>query len=215
MNTTVIIPTTGTAQLKDAVDSLINQTRTCRILLVIDGPEFTGSVLNKLKGVAWFGENIVLHVLPENVGANGWYGHRVYASIPMLVNTPYVAFLDQDNYFSPDWIEIMENSIESLDADVVTCRRTVIQQDGTVIGKYTRESIGVNKLGYVLYDTNTYLFRQEIAHKICPHIYGQWGADRPFSVAVRKQNHKHLTGYYGTYYRAPERLYQHFQEVCK
>mgnify|MGYP003335963266 FL=1 len=80
MSVTVIIPTTGTPELKKAVQSVLDQTYkdvTCYV--VVDGEQnykkafdemddFTGAMVDKVK----------IAYLPINVGANGFYGHRIY-----------------------------------------------------------------------------------------------------------------------------------------
>jgi cellulose synthase/poly-beta-1,6-N-acetylglucosamine synthase-like glycosyltransferase len=212
MRTTVIIPTTGDEITDEAVCSVINQTVKCKLLVVIDGEEAYFNSLKIFSGIKR--PNTKFLTLSENVGANGWYGHRVYASVPMLVNTEFVAFLDQDNYFEPDFIEKMETAMDRHGKDIVTCRRKVVQQDGTLIGYDNVESVGANKLGYNLFDTSTYLIRQSIAHKVCPAIYGKWGADRPFTDACIAHGLVHLRNYYGLNYRSPERLYEHFETIC-
>jgi len=216
MNTTVIIPTTGHSSADKAVGSVMRQhpARSAKVFVVIDGDE----AKRKAEDM-WDCFNrpyLSFLTLPENVGANGWYGHRVYASVPMLCNTKYVAFLDEDNWFAPDWIKTMEAAAERNNADIVTCRRTVTRQDETIIGLDNAESIGYNKLHEPLFDTNTYLIRQSVAHKICPAIYGQWGADRLLTDAVLKSGLRivHLPTYHGTFYRASEKLYSFFESIC-
>ena len=215
MNTTVIIPTTGHPFFGRAFESVINQTKT---MVVFDG-RHADFMLHYRHGPFFnsneYFPNKLRLALPENVGANGWYGHRVYASVPMLCNSKYVAFLDEDNWFASDWIETMEAAAERNDADIVTCRRTVTRQDESIIGLDNAESIGYNDLHEPLFDTNTYLIRQSIAHKICPAIYGQWGADRLLTDAVLKSALRivHLRNYHGTYYRASEKLYPFFEQI--
>ena len=41
---TVITPTIGSPKLKDAVESVANQTYNCQHLIVVDGPEFLDKV---------------------------------------------------------------------------------------------------------------------------------------------------------------------------
>jgi hypothetical protein len=212
----VIIPTTGAVIAKQAVISVLNQTVQCNVLIIYDGGEaydFNSDILENLENKNTCNRMSSM-ILPENVGANGWYGHRVYASVPMLVNTEFVAFLDQDNYFEPDFIEKMETAMDRHGKDIVTCLRKVVQQDGTLIGYDNVESVGANKFGYNLFDTSTYLIRQSIAHKVCPAIYGKWGADRPFTNACIAHGLVHLRNYYGLNYRSPERLYEHFETIC-
>jgi hypothetical protein len=211
ISTTIITPTIGTGFLKDAVLSVRRQTQPVNHLIVVDGAEHYDKVLRLIDPHPL--QKIL--VLPENTGAKGWYGHRIYASVPMLVNTSFVAFLDEDNMITPDFAGVMEQIINRPHVDVVTCRRTVVSQDGSTIGRDNAESIGASKLGYVLHDTNTYLFRQSIAHKICPSIYGQWGADRTFTERVIDYgNHVHLSHYFGSIYRSPVNLYEHFERIC-
>jgi glycosyltransferase involved in cell wall biosynthesis len=222
VKTTIITPTIGTDFLREAVQSVRNQTVSCKHLIVVDGAKYYDKVLREIDLTS----NQSILVLPENVGAGGWYGHRIYASVPMLVNTPFVSFLDEDNYLEPEFVEIMEQTIQRPNVDVVTCRRNVVNQNRQRIGRDNFESIGANQMGYALHDTNTYLFRQAIAHKICPHIYGQWGADRPFTEAVLNHayhhfhdksangKHTHLANYYGVNYRSPVNLYDHFLTNC-
>ncbi len=216
MKTTVIIPTTGHEYADRAVCSVLNQYKPAKgkALVVIDGPDARLMCQKMWASIRRL--RVSFMDLPENVGANGWYGHRVYASVPMLVNTKYVAFLDEDNWFAPDWIATMEAAAERLDADIVTCRRTITRQDESIIGLDNAESIGHNKLHEPLFDTNTYLIRQSIAHKVCPAIYGQWGADRLLTDAVLKSGLRvaHLRGYHGTFYRSPEKLYTFFESIC-
>jgi glycosyltransferase involved in cell wall biosynthesis len=211
MKTTIITPTIGTDFLREAVQSVRNQTVPCNHLIVVDGGRYFDKVVRDID----LAPNQRFLVLPENVGAGGWYGHRIYASVPMLVNTPFVSFLDEDNYLEPEFVEIMEQTIQRPNVDVVTCRRNVVNQNRQRIGRDNFESIGANQMGYALHDTNTYLFRQAISHKICPHIYGQWGADRPFTEAVLSHGkHTHLSNYYGVNYRSPVNLYDHFLTNC-
>ena len=90
----VITPTTGKDTLKQAMLSVANQTVKTEHLIVEDGDEAHG----KLWELA-LTPNARTMTLPENVGANNWYGHRVYAAMPLMVNADYILFLDEDNWF--------------------------------------------------------------------------------------------------------------------
>jgi glycosyltransferase involved in cell wall biosynthesis len=210
MKTTIITPTIGSDFLRQAVESVKAQTVPCKHLIVVDGAQYYDKVLRLIDQRP----NISFLVLPENVGGGGWYGHRVYASVPMLVNTLYVAFLDEDNYFEPNHIQTMEAAMQTEGVHVVTSRRNVVRQDRTLIGLDNFESIGANNLGYHLHDTNTYLFKQSIASKFVPAIYGQWGADRMLTANLDNFTRKHLPKHYGVNYRSPINLYDHFLTNC-
>jgi len=75
--------------------------------------------------------------------------------------------------------------------------------------------------GYKLYDTNTWMFRRNMA-LLTPYIslpyhkgaQGSWGGDRSLTDTLWDVPHTHLNEYHGTHYRAPERLIPFFEENC-
>ena len=107
---TVITPTIGSPKLKDAIDSVSNQTYKCKHLIVCDGTEYFDQVY-KLS----VGGDIQFCVTPENTGKTGgnFYGHRIYAAYPHLVNSDYILFLDEDNWYEPNHVETLIETIES------------------------------------------------------------------------------------------------------
>jgi hypothetical protein len=207
MKTTIITPTTGHPFLSDAMRSVASQN--CKHLIVVDGRIHLPKVADIMHEIR--NPDAELIVLPENTGFDGYICHRIYASIPMLVNTEFYAHLDEDNMIAPTFIERMESQIGN--HPVLTCRRRVVRQDLSPIGYDDSESIGVNRMGYTLYDTNTYLIRQSLAYRIAPHIYGKHTTDRNLSEAVLPVA-KHIQEYLSIY-RAPERNYAFFEEICR
>jgi len=99
---TVIIPSTGTKDLARAVESVQRQTVPCALIVVCDGPQYKDRVLVVAPDAV---------VLPWNVGGRDpmtgtrLLGHPMYAAMPFLCKTEYVAFLDEDNWYDPDHIE--------------------------------------------------------------------------------------------------------------
>ena len=210
MRVMVITPTTGKDTLKDAVNSVIDQAIEVEHLLVADGPE--ASTRNPS-----FYSSAHRLILPENVGANNWYGHRVYASVPLLVNADYVLFLDEDNWFEPNHVETMINKIKSKDLMWAYSLRRICDERGQYVSDDDCESLGRwptfydHTLNFV--DTNCYCFRREYLVTVAHSFYGQWGADRGFYKAASK----HLpafgcTGEATVNYQAPERLLGMFKE---
>jgi hypothetical protein len=96
----VLIPATGAATLRQAVQSVNTQGAPTRAYVVCDGQAHQQAVQAQLQGL-----QATLCVLPLNVGAGGFYGHRVYAAFAHLVLEDHVLFLDQDNWFEPDHVE--------------------------------------------------------------------------------------------------------------
>jgi glycosyltransferase involved in cell wall biosynthesis len=205
----VITPTTGKDTVHKAIQSVRDQTMKTEHLLVLDG-------IQKSK----YFENTDLKKvieLPENVGGNGWYGHRVYAAMPLMVNADYILFLDEDNWFEPNHVETMINKIKSKDLMWSYSLRRICNEDGEYIGDDDCESLGRwptfydHTLNFV--DTKCYCFRREYLVTIAHKFYGQWGADRPFyKAAAATLPSFGCTGKATVNYRAPERLLEMFRQ---
>ena len=125
MTATVIIPTTGSSDLKKAIESVLNQTYPTNLYLVIDGPEHEDKVDDILNFIYGDLSNTYFCTLGHNVGANGFYGHRIYAAFSHLINESYVFFLDQDNWFEPDHVESLINTIKTNNYDKVSRRKNI------------------------------------------------------------------------------------------
>ena len=164
MSVTVIIPTTGTPELKKAVQSVLDQTYkdvTCYV--VVDGEQnykkafdemddFTGAMVDKVK----------IAYLPINVGANGFYGHRIYAAFTHLVNSSYVMYLDQDNWFDTDHVRTCVNTIEEQNLDWCYSLRSIYDKDSNFLVNDNCESLGkwlVFSGDYRHIDTNCYCLK--------------------------------------------------------
>ena len=181
MKATVIIPTTGAPEVRDAIDSVLKQTIETQVYLICDGRENQ----DKVKRIA---ENYAGHAfvkvcyLPINVGANGFYGHRVYAAFTHLVDTQYVLYLDQDNTFKPDHVQTCINVIEKYGIDWCYSLRSIIDKDGKFVCNDDCESLGkwqtYHGINHV--DTNCYCIKTEIAVKLASSWHGGWGQDRVF-----------------------------------
>ena len=212
MRIMVITPTTGKDTIKKAVISVAKQTVPTEHLLVFDGKE----VQEKMS--KWYLlDNVTTITLPENVGGNGWYGHRVYAAMPLLVNADYILFLDEDNWFEPNHVETMINKIKSKDLMWAYSLRRICDERGQYVLDDDCESLGRyptfydHLLNFV--DTNCYCFRRDYLVDVAHYFYGQWGADRPFYKAAASGLPSFgCTGEATVNYRAPKRLLSMFRE---
>jgi glycosyltransferase involved in cell wall biosynthesis len=209
----VITPTTGKDTVVQAIESVNNQTVPTEHLLVIDGAKASYD----LADMDYHWTKTLAMQLPENVGGNGWYGHRVYAAMPLLVNADYILFLDEDNWFEPNHVETMINKIKSKDLMWAYSLRRICNEAGEYIGDDDCESLGRwptfydHTLNFV--DTNCYCFRREYLVTIAHKFYGQWGADRPFyKAAAATLPSFGCTGKASVNYRAPERLLEMFRQ---
>ena len=210
----VITPTTGKATVFKAMESIRDQTIKTEHLVVFDGQEAQD------KFPLAFVDSHTFLTLPENVGGNGWYGHRVYAAMPLLVNADYILFLDEDNWFEPNHVETMINKIKSKDLMWAYSLRRICNEAGEYVCDDDCESLGRYPTFYDhtinFVDTNCYCFRREYLVNIAHAFYGQWGADRPFYKAAASGLPAFgCTGEATVNYRAPERLLGMFKEGNK
>ena len=204
MSATVILPTTGAPELKDAIESVLNQTYYTQIYLVVDGTEHVDKVKGIIDRNKLSDHDIKLCVLPENVGANGFYGHRVYAAFTHLVNTEYVLYLDQDCWLEPTHVENMHRTISENHLEWAFSLRNICHQDKSFICRDDCESLGL-WAPYTQYnhiDTNCYCLKTSIATRVASVWHGGWGQDRVFFNAML-QNFKKVkcTGEYTVNYR--------------
>lgn len=179
----IITPTIGSTHLPKCVESVKNQNyKNVRHQIVIDGHQNVNNVLNKIT----LNNNVV--VLSENVGSDGWYGHRVYAAFSYLVNEDYICFLDEDNYLEPNHIEDMVKVLKNTNNTFAYSFRNIIDEDGKFICRDNWESLGLlsSYSGYYHIDTSCYCVPKELAVKVGNYWYNKWGADRIYFDELRK-----------------------------
>jgi glycosyltransferase involved in cell wall biosynthesis len=206
MTATVIIPTTGSPELFTAIKSVLDQTYDTKCYIVCDGPEYVYAVRNFLKQ---FEEHknykkIMICNLPLNVGANGFYGHRVYAAFTHLVDTEYVLYLDQDNWLKPNHVESCINTIKLKNLDWCYSLRDIYKKDGEFICHDDCESLGKWQTyhGVNHVDTNSYCLKTQIGVKLASVWHGGWGQDRVFLSTIAQHFQKFdCTGEYTVNYR--------------
>jgi len=177
----IIIPTTGSAMLEDAIISALSQTHpNTDVWVIVDGPEFkeqADSILAKYPTVKSM-------VLPVNTGANGWYGHRIYAAVSYLFDHEFVLYLDQDNWFESDHVSSMVTACETNNWSWCHSLRKIYNANAQYICDDDCESIGRWPIylsnDHHLVDTSTYCIRREVIVNLAPAWYSGWGGDRRF-----------------------------------
>ena len=209
MSVTVIIPTTASAELNQAIKSVLNQTykdTTCYV--VADGPDYVHAVKMTVKNLEFNNidiSRVKICNLPINVGSNGFYGHRVYAAFTHLVNSKYVMYLDQDNWFDENHVETCVNTIEQQNLDWCYSLRSIYDKDGKFLVNDNCESLGkwpVFSGDYNHIDTNCYCLKTNIAIKLASVWHGGWGQDRAFySVLQGSFRNYDTTGKFTVNYR--------------
>ena len=138
------------------------------------------------------------------MGANGFYGHRIYAAFSHLVNQDYVFFLDQDNWFEPSHVESMINNIKNKNLDWGYSLRNIVDKEGSFICQDNCESLGKYKswTEYFHIDTNCYCLKNNVATFIAGAWHGGWGQDRVVFQTLKNYFPNYdTTGLYTTNYR--------------
>jgi glycosyltransferase involved in cell wall biosynthesis len=200
MTATVIIPTTGVPEVRTAIESVLNQTYPTTCYVICDGDQFRGKVKTILDDYP----QVKSCYLPINVGAKGFYGHRVYAAFTHLVDTEYVMYLDQDNWLHPNHVESCVNTIREKKLDWCYSLRQIHKKDGTFVCNDDCESLGKWQTYHGMHhiDTNSYCLKTEIAVKLASAWHGGWGQDRVFLQAVTQHFPKwDCTKEYTVHYR--------------
>jgi hypothetical protein len=210
MTATVIIPTTGAIEVYDAIKSVLDQTYSTICYVVCDGQMFleaTRNVLEKFHNHPNL-KNLKLATIPINTGSNNFCGHRIYASFPHLVNTEYILFLDQDNWFACDHVKKAVNLMDQNKLDWCYALRNITTKEGNFICRDDCESLGrwETYIGANLVDTNCYILKTEIAIRIAHVWHGKSGTDRIFTKFLMKHfpNYE-CTGFYSVNYRLGSR----------
>lgn len=177
--TVVVTPTVGSAHLEKAITSVLENKAYCNAwvdhLIVNDGRPEIKSLLEKYKEQY----NIEIMELPWNVGANGFYGHRVYAAIGHLVNHSHILFLDEDNYYHYSHIQKHEELFEqNPDLPFTFSKRMIVDQNEKPIAIDQFEAIGEHP--HYLVDTSTFCFNRNFLIQMGHLWHHGWGADRRF-----------------------------------
>lgn len=204
----VITPTIGSKYLRQAIESVNKQTyKNINHLIVVDGPGYMDEVKRHIP------ENIKITITPQNTGGGGFYGHRIYAAYPHLVNEDYIAFLDEDNWWDENHIQSLVSKIEDKNLDWAYSLRKVYVNDD-YLDHDCCESIGRWPIYFSkednpqhLVDTSSYCFKREFLVQLCQYWNYGWGGDRRFfNILTKHLNHTNFdtTGLHTLNYRLPD-----------
>ena len=154
------------------------------MIAVVDGAQHEAEFRQSIAGLSDPRLNVV--VLPENVGAEDYYGHRIYGGFSHLVNAHYLLFLDQDNFLDANHVSSLVAAIEKRDLDWAYSLRKVCDTDGNFVAEDNSESLGTwpGMGGYRLIDTNCYCLKLQTGIGIAAVWFGNWGQDRRVTEAL-------------------------------
>ncbi len=184
----IITPTVGSEKLIDAIISVRNQTyKNTKHLIVLDGKQ----VFLPMNCIVYHDLHTIDQIrLTYPTGANGFYGHRIYAGMSKLVDADYVFFLDEDNWLEPEHVESLIDTMESNQYDFAFSLRKIYDKNKNFICNDDCESLGGypilgdEKNGYLV-DTSSYGFKHN-CYRNYGHIWDAgWGGDRRFFQVMR------------------------------
>jgi len=190
----VITPTIGSPKLKQCIESVSKQTYgNVEHLVVIDGLEYSNIVYDNIPEPIDI-SRLSITLCPYNTGANGFYGHRIYAAYPHLINADYILFCDEDNWYKPNHIESLVNTIETAKTNFVYSLREIYTKDGDYCCEDNCESLGKWPIYFArngtnsryLIDTSSFLFERQFIQDTCHFWHWGWGGDRHFLENVKE-----------------------------
>lgn len=167
----VIVATVGKPTLTRTVQSVLDQTHdNVRCLVVVDGPQFEAQADIALSLIDHQGRVDTLY-LPQNTGSNGFVCHRIYGSVPYLVNEEWIFFCDDDNWYEPDHVRnLVKACIENQASWGFSLRN--IHCDGQFLCRDDCESLGYWPVwfdpNFAHIDTNCYCLNRQLAVKVAP-----------------------------------------------
>lgn len=171
----VITCSIGAKELVDAIESVSLQDYVdLEHVVVVNGKSFLPKVKNLLKHVV---HNVSLITVPYNTGSNGVGPYRIYAASPFLINSPYICFLDEDNYYDFNHVSSMVGLIEQKTLDWCYSLRKIVGKNKEFICNDDCESLGkwpvwLNE-GHNHVDTSAYMFKTDFFKKV------SWSLDVP------------------------------------
>ena len=200
---TVITPTTGAPYLRQAIESVKNQTYdNIQHLVVVDGQQ-------KGRVIAREYPHIDLIDLPYPTGTDRFNGHRIYGASVYLAKGDLVCFLDEDNYFDPNHIESLVKVMEKPN-DWAFSLRKIVDKDNNYVCNDDCESLGKweSCIGDFFVDVGCFFLPKLTAIQLSPIWYrkarepGVPEVDRMLTHVLRNNNLKFDTnGEYTLNYR--------------
>jgi len=163
---TVITPTTGAPCVRQALDSVKNQTYdNIQHLVVVDGQP-KGRVIAKEY------PHINLVDLPYATGKDQYNGHRIYGAMTYIANGEFLCFLDEDNWYEPNHIETLVDVISKGNKWAYSLRK-IVSQEGEYICNDDCESLGkwTSVINDKFIDVNCFMIPKAAALGFSPYWY--------------------------------------------
>ena len=167
LTVSVITATTGDPLLQRAADSVRGQSwPSVTHHIVVDGSERYEQAKPFLDGFR-DRPKTELVVLGAVTGRGGFNGHRIYGAFPFLVSSDLVIYLDEDNWFEPEHVAALVETIEAGNLDWAYALRRIVTPEGVVACNDDCQSLGqwpiYHDAKLHLVDANCYALRRHVA----------------------------------------------------
>jgi len=202
MNLTVavITSTRGRETIKQANESVRNQTYKATHYVFAHGRDCWDKVENNMKEIA----NAQVVNLPRANGGNGYGMAPVFALAPFAVEEDIMFYLDDDNWYEPDHIESLVEMIEKQNLGWAYSLRKIVDGEGNFICEDNCESLGCipNSDNQYLVDNSCYAVRTDVARRHSHAWYVPIISDRSFQAELMRAKHPAgTTGKHSVNYR--------------
>ena len=163
---TIIKPTTGAPCVRQALDSVKNQTyKNIQHLVVVDGVSTAKIILDDYPDT----DKIIL---PYATGKDQYNGHRIYGAMTYIAKGDFLCFLDEDNWYEPNHIESLVKILEKGNKWAYALRK-IVNQQGEYICNDDCESLGKwdSVINDKFVDVNCFMIPRVAALGFSPYWY--------------------------------------------
>lgn len=199
---TVVTPTTGAPYLRQAIESVKNQTYdNVQHLIFVDGQPKGRVICSEYTGIDVID-------LPYPVGTDRFNGHRMYGASAFLAKGEYICYLDEDNWLEPNHIESLMKIMET-GVNWAYSLRKITDTAGNYVCNDDCESLGLweSCIGDQFVDVGCYFFPKQLALQLSPIWYrkarepGVPEVDRMLMHVLKSQTTYGTNGDYTLNYR--------------
>lgn len=189
----VITATIGHRNLGRALASVQNQIHPCvKHLVVVDGREFLASVEPVVAAFRGSSNLLDVLVLPQRTGLHGWCSHRIYAAAPFLVEADYLAFLDQDNWFTSHHITSLLSTLLDTGSPAAFALRNIYGHEEDWVCADDCQSLGplqdcFDRPGEHHIDSNCWLIASRLAAAHSRYWLKKYTGDRSFAASMMRR----------------------------
>lgn len=163
----MITPTTGAECVRQALDSVKNQTyKNIQHLVVVDGDH------PKANPILQEYTSIDLIKLPYATGKDQYNGHRIYGAMTYLAKGDFLCFLDEDNWYEENHIETLVDVLRKGN-DWAYSFRKIVNQEGEYICNDDCESLGkwISVINDNFIDVNCFMIPKKAGLGFSPYWY--------------------------------------------